>query len=373
MFYEIPQDLDRKGFRDQCRHKEIIREILKENARQILIKEAIISFDGKTKVYVPIIGLHDPHFRFADFEDIGSGSGEEEVGDIVYEEGGKGGSGGPGGEGVGDDYYETDVTIDELAEILFEGMELPNLQQKGADVVDEKIEWKEIRRKGALVNINKRRTIKENIKRNASKGKPQFADLHDKDLRFKSWEETIQHRINAVMFCVMDVSGSISDWQLYSTRTLFFWMVTFLRRKYDNVDIVFINHDSSAKEVEEQHFFTRLSGGGTSVSSAYELALKIIEERFPVETNNIYLCNASDGDNYPHDNPKAVELLNKLCDICNLVAYAELKDTSIYNSSNTLYSLFDQIEHDNFIKLLIRSDDDLYPALRSIFKEKTSV
>ena len=140
----------------------------------------------------------------------------------------------------------------------------------------------QIRRVGALSNLDKRRTILENIRRQArEQGEAKLGRIKKEDLRFKSWEEEIKYESNAVVLALMDTSGSMGEFKKYIARSFYFWMVRFLRTNYDNVKIVFISHHTEAKEVTEEQFFTQGESGGTVVSSAYKLALEIIAERFP--------------------------------------------------------------------------------------------
>ena len=122
----------------------------------------------------------------------------------------------------------------------------------------------------------------------------------------------------------MDVSGSMGEFKKYIARSFFFWMVRFLRTKYDNVEIVFISHHTEAKEVTEEQFFTQGESGGTVVSSAYQLALDIIRARFPPRDWNVYPFHFSDGDNYYSDNEEAVRLADELIETCNLFGYGEI-------------------------------------------------
>src|SRR5204863_6512242 len=137
----------------------------------------------------------------------------------------------------------------------------------------------DIRRRGIMSNLDKKRTIMENIKRNAMRGEARLARLRSEDLRFKTWEREIRFESNAVVLAMMDVSGSMGEFEKYIARSFYFWMVRFLRTKYDNVEIVFISHHTEAREVSEEQFFTQGESGGTVVSSAYQLALDIINAR----------------------------------------------------------------------------------------------
>lgn len=239
---------------------------------------------------------------------------------------GQGNGTGPAGGDPGDEYYEAEINIDELAALIFEDLQLPFLEEKAKKAVPAKqTRFNEIRRTGVMANLDKRRMILENIKRNARESrKARFKDVKKEDLRFKTWEESQQYESNAVVLALMDVSGSMGEFKKYIARSFYFWMVRFLRTKYDNVDIVFISHHTEAKEVTEEQFFTQGESGGTVVSSAYQLALDIIKERFNPPDWNIYPFHFSDGDNYYSDNEEAVRLADELITTCNLFGYGEI-------------------------------------------------
>jgi len=146
---------------------------------------------------------------------------------------------------------------------------------------------------------------------------------------------------------------------------LFFCMIRFLRTKYQDVEIVFITHHSEAQEVDEEAFFKMGESGGTRVSSAYKLALEIIQERYDPERWNIYPFHFSDGDNWSdNDNRLCVELVGKLLEVCNLFGYGEIREGG-YTSS--LMSAFSAIKDPRFVIVTITEKRDVYPALQKWF------
>lgn len=373
--------LHRKGYIDQQRHAEKIKEAIKENLHEIVSREDIILSDGKTVVKVPIRSLEQYKFRFDEEkgERVGQGQGGTKVGDVIGRAGNGDGQPGPGkgkgeaGEQPGVDYFEAEVDLEDLAALIFEDLGLPNLQEKKNQQLEaDTIQFKDIRRAGVLANLDKRRTIMENIKRNAMKGNPRFGQVRNEDLRFKTWEQEVRHQSNAVVLAMMDVSGSMGEFEKYIARSFYFWMVRFLRTKYNNVEIVFISHHTEAKVVSEEEFFTKGESGGTRVSSAYQLALDVIEQRFPVSDWNIYPFHFSDGDNMFSDNRLCVELVKKLLEICNLFGYGQIKQG--WYPAGTLMSVYSQeIDHDRFVAVTIEDKQDVYPALRRFFSIREPV
>jgi uncharacterized protein len=368
--------LHRKGQADQERHKEKIREAVKKNLGEIVSEESIILSDGKHVVRIPIRSLEEYNFRYDHNrqQHAGQGTGKSKIGDVVAQEprSGKGRKGEAGKE-AGVDYYEAEISMDELASMIFEDLGLPNLEQKRQQEMEtEAVRFTDVRKKGPLANLDKKRTIMENLKRNAAKGEAKFQDIKSQDLRFKVWEPTIKYQSNAVVLAMMDISGSMGEFEKYIARSFYFWMVRFLRTKYNNVQIVFISHHTEAKEVSEEEFFHKGESGGTQVSSAYELALQLIKERYNPNDWNIYPFHFSDGDNLPWDNDRCVQLVHKLMDLCNIFGYGEIREGH-YRSPSTLMSAYNKITDKKFTAVTISDKKEVYPALRKFFAQRDTV
>ena len=371
--------LQRKGIIDQDRHKERIKDAIKKNLGSIVSNESIILSRGRKTVKVPMRALDEYKFRF-DYrkrKQVGQGDGDTQVGDVIGREDERGQGPGEAGDSPGQEYYEADVNIDEIAALIFEDLHLPYLEEKAKQAVQAKTtKFTEIRRTGVLSNLDKRRTILENIRRNArEKGEATIGGFKKEDMRFKSWEEELKYESNAVVIAMMDVSGSMTEFKKYIARSFFFWMVRFLRTKYDSVKIVFISHHTEAKEVTEEQFFTQGESGGTVVSSAYKLALEMIEERFPPRDWNVYPFHFSDGDNYYSDNDDAVKLADQLIEMCNLFGYGEIGEEglgSYRRSSGALLSIYnDRLKNkERFIGVRIDDKQDVYPALKEFFGKR---
>ena len=368
--------LHRKGPLDQQRHKERIRDAIKENLPGIVSEENIILSDGKRTIKVPIRSLDEYRFRY-DYntgKNTGSGEGDSQVGDVIGRAGGQKQKGpgkgqGPAGDEPGSEYYEAEVSVDELAALIFEDLELPNLQEKRMKEVElETLRFSDIRKKGAMSNLDKKRTLLENVKRNAARGQAHVGDFRQDDLRFKTWETRVEYQSNAVVLALMDVSGSMGEFEKYIARSFYFWMVRFLRTKYNNVEIVFISHHTEAREVSEEEFFHRGESGGTQVSSAYELALDIIRTRYSPQDWNIYPFHFSDGDNLPWDNEVCVRMVKALLAECNLFGYGEIRE-GYRGSSSTLMSAFGKIEDGKFVTITISDKKAVYPALQRFFSK----
>ncbi|WP_282201425.1 sporulation protein YhbH [Collibacillus ludicampi] len=367
--------LHRKGHQDQLRHQEKVREAIKKNLADLVSEESIIMTDGKQIIKVPIRSLDEYRFRynFNKQQHAGQGNGKSSVGDVIARDGGDAQAGPGKGQGAGDqpgeDYYEAEISVEELENILFQDLELPNLQRKKQDQLQTNdIRFNDVRKKGIMSNVDKKRTIMETLKRNALNGKPGLHGISPDDLRYKTWEEVKVPRSNAVVLAMMDTSGSMGTFEKYIARSFFFWMVRFLRTKYEHVDIQFIAHHTEAKLVSEEDFFTKGESGGTICSSAYALALELVDKRYHPDQFNIYPFHFSDGDNLTSDNEKCVRIVKQLMEKCNIFGYGEVNQ---YNRNSTLMNAFKHIHDPKFRSVLIREKSEVYKALTTFFTSDT--
>ncbi|GAL10114.1 UPF0229 protein YeaH [Vibrio astriarenae] len=173
----------------------------------------------------------------------------------------------------------------------------------------------------------------------------------------------------AVMFCLMDVSGSMDQATKDIAKRFYVLLYLFLNRRYENVEVVFIRHHTQAKEVDEHEFFYSQETGGTIVSSALKLMKEIVDERYPSSEWNIYAAQASDGDNWADDSPRCKELLvNKLLPTCQYYSYIEITR----RSHQTLWHEYEKVqsEFSNFAMKNIRSTDDIFPVFRELFAKE---
>lgn len=321
----LPYDLRRRGQLDSNRHQKKIREAIKKNLHKIIAEEAIITTDGKRTTRVPIKYLDSYYFKHGYPKDaVGHGEGEE--GDILKKGEKKDGSGRKAGNRPGDDVYDAEVSVDELTQMMLEDLGLPWMEKKDkTEIVTTETKFTDLRKRGIMSNWAKRATVLENIKRNAKESKePKFGNLKDDDMRFRTWDEVIQRHSNAVVYLMMDRSGSMDDHKRYLCKATFWWICRFLERKYDNVEVVFIAHDTNAQVVPEKDFFAISSSGGTMCSSAYDLAWKDIRESRPQNVWNVYVFHFSDGDNWGDDDEKCVKVIKDMLGRVNMLAYGEV-------------------------------------------------
>jgi len=371
--------LHRKGYQDQKRHMEKVKDAIRNNLPDLVSEENIIMSNGRDVVKIPIRSLDEYKIRYNydKSKHVGQGDGDSEVGDVIARDGRPGqkgaGRGKKAGKDPGEDYYETEVSIAEVEEALFKDLELPNLQQKEeSEVTTKKIEFNDVRKKGLMGNVDKKRTILTAIKRNAMEGrKASITPIYNDDLRFKTWNEVVERESKAVILAMMDTSASMGNFEKYIARSFFFWMTRFLRTKYESVDIEFIAHHTEAKVVSEEDFFNKGESGGTICSSAYRKALELIEEKYNPSRYNIYPFHFSDGENLTSDNPKCLKLVDQLMEVSNMFGYGEVNGYSRYS---TLMNAYRTIENPKFRHYVLKENRDVYHAMKSFFrKEKEAV
>lgn len=370
--------LRKRGKRDSTRHSERIKKAIKENLRDLISDMNIISSDGKKKTKIPIRFLDNYRFKYANNpnqERVGQGNKDAKPGDAIAHDGtGQKGNGQgvkPGDE-AGEEVYEQEVEIEEIVNMMLEDLGLPWLEQKDnmVEVETENIVFTDIAEVGPLSNVDRRRTIMENIKRNAKQGEVKIGGFTNEDLRYKIWDVEKEYHSNAAVYMLMDRSGSMSDDKKYIAKSFFFWLAHFCRTKYSNVDIHFIAHTTTAKIVPEEDFFSISNSGGTKVSSAFELAVQHINENHPPELWNNYVFAFSDGDNWPEDNKKCIKLVEELLGVCSAVGYGEIDvDSVFYGGSffgwSTLHEEFAKaLDHPKFITASISKREDIYSALQ---------
>jgi uncharacterized protein len=337
---------------DHARFRHIVRGRIRKNLRKYITKGELIGRKGKDRVSIPVPHIDIPRFRFSDQQRGGVGQGDGDVGDPV----GPGDQPGKGkaGQGEGDHALEVDVSIDELAEILGEELELPDIQPKGESrITNQRDRYSGIRRVGPESLKHFKRTYREALKRQIITGtfdpKDPIVVPNPRDKRFRSWKTTSEPVANAVIIYMMDVSGSMGDEQKEIVRIESFWIDAWLSKQYRGLESRFIIHDSVAREVDRETFFRTRESGGTMISSAYKLCKQIIEADYSPEEWNIYPFHFSDGDNWSMDDTLAcVELLkNHLMPWSNMFAYGQVE--SPYGSGQFIKDLREHFSDDSHL------------------------
>lgn len=363
--------LHRKGYQDQKRHLDKVKKAIHNNLPELISEESIVMSDGKDVIKIPIRSLDEYKIRYNHNKSkhVGQGSGDSQVGDIVASDGSQSpGKGKQAGDQPGQDYYEAEVSIAEIEETLFKELELPNLEKREqAEITEEDITFNDIRKKGLIGNIDKKRTIIAAFKRNAMEGNAEIMPIYNDDLRFKTWDEVVKPQSKAVVLMMMDTSASMGTFEKYMARSFYFWMTRFLRTKYEKVDIEFIAHHTIAKVVSEVDFFSKGESGGTICSTAYEKALDLIAQKYSPSRYNIYPFHFSDGENMSSDNGKCYSLVEELMEVSNMFGYGEVNAHSRYS---TLMNTYKKIEDPKFRHYVLKENKDVYYALKKFFHKR---
>lgn len=357
---------------DRNRHKELVKNKIRDGIADIIAEEAIIGKNKNKVVKVPIKGIKEYRFVFgSNKKGVGQGTGKEERGQVIDEQNdgkGKPGSGEAGNQ-PGEDMYETEITLEEAINMMFEDLELPKLESKKFFETETETLRKLLgyKKKGIRVRLSKRKTIRNKLKRKMSSKnilpEGQYFPFHNNDLIYKRTVTDIKEHSNAVIICIMDTSGSMDQVKKYLARSFYFLLYQFINTRYRNTEIVFISHHTEAQEVSESDFFHKVESGGTCISSGYKKALEVIETRYNPALWNVYAFHCSDGDNFSEDNKAAVESAKQLSEICNLFGYGEIKPDHGFSWSGMIDE-FAQIKADNFICLQIRRKEDVWPAFK---------
>ena len=336
---------------DHSRFRNIVRGKIRENLRDYISQGEMIGRKGNDQVSIPIPHIDIPRFTFGSKGQGGVGQGDGEVGDAVGGEPQEGDGQGEAGKDPGQHVLEVDVSLDELAEILGEELELPSIEPKGqSQISTAKERYTGIRRVGPESLKHFKRTYREALRRSIASGtydakRPIIVPQKD-DKRFRSWNVDNEPVANAVIIYMMDVSGSMGDEQKEIVRIESFWIDTWLQKQYQGVESRYIIHDAVAREVDRDTFFHTRESGGTMISSAYKLCAQMIADEYPSEEWNIYPFHFSDGDNWSMDDTlQCVELMkNQLLDRINMFAYGQVE--SPYGSGQFIKDLTEHFSED---------------------------
>ena len=363
---------------DRQRHRQKVRESIRDNIADLVAEESIIGKDKDKIIKVPIRGVKEYRFIYGEnTPGVGQGDGNSQPGQVV----GKGQQEGQGqddkaGDQAGVDYYETDVTLEELVEIMFEDLELPDMERKILrEVMSERLsKRKGYRRAGIRIRLDKKRTAVARIKRRLAVQRRDGIEEWDEEERFPFHQDDMTYRhlvtdvrpeSNAVVVCIMDTSGSMDTMKKYLARSFFFLLYQFVSTKYRNVELVFVAHHTEGREVTEEEFFHKGESGGTFISSGYNKAVDIIQERYHPSVWNVYAFHCSDGDNFESDNPTALKAAKQLCDMCNLFGYGEIKPLGSRYYESSMLNIFRRLEAENFQTVLIERKEDIWPSFKA--------
>ncbi|WP_298775371.1 YeaH/YhbH family protein [uncultured Shewanella sp.] len=417
----IDRRLNAKGKSTVNRQRFIHRykKQIKQAVSDAVTRRSVTDVDKGEEVSIPTRDINEPSFHQGQGgirERVHPGNDQFMRGDkIDRPPSGEGGGSGPGDasdSGEGQDDFIFQISKDEYLELLFEDLELPNLQK---NQLNKLVEYQIVRagftNDGVPANINIVRSLRSSLARrialSASKRaelkkledelrqledtpgaeaekiitlRAEIKTLKDKiakvpfidtfDLRFNNFIKKEIPSSQAVMFCLMDVSGSMDQATKDIAKRFYILLYLFLTRTYKNLEVVYIRHHTQAKEVDEQEFFYSQETGGTIVSSALKLMHEIQQKRYPETEWNIYAAQASDGDNWADDSPQCHKLLEKnILPLVRYFSYIEITN----RAHQTLWREYENLQKSfsNIAVQHIKHADDIYPVFRELFKKQS--
>jgi hypothetical protein len=365
-------ELFSRGSRDWLRHNDKVRTAVRERLAELATEPDVLTGNAERRVQVPVRFLEHYRFRLLNpDEQAGVGQGEGEPGDELRPaQPGQPGDGerGSGGNEEGGVQFVLEFDAEELIEWLWEELKLPNLVPKEAGGIDEvQYEREGWDKRGARTRLDRRRSMKESIKRRAVS--PEGPAFTNEDLRFRQLRQKPRPISRAVVFFAMDVSSSMTDAERRLAKSFFFWALQGLRRQYTRIEPVFIAHTIQAWEFPEQDFFKVTAEGGTVASTAFHKVLDIIDERYDPGSYNLYLFYASDGENFREDRERAMDALERITGLTRFAGYLETAATHRHLLDSETARLFRaQSEGGRAVDTFgLRSEGEVWAAIRRFF------
>jgi len=361
--------------KDLERYKRIVRGEIRENLSDLVESGEIVGQKGKDIVKVPVKSIKIPEFRYDPRDSGGIGSGDGEVGDPVdVQEQGQG-DGPEAGQGGGPHVPEVEIELSELAEILGEELELPHIEPKGMEnKIESGDDYSSVSMFGPDTLLMKRRAFREALKRTAllndadmSKPlEPVVVTPIKEDFRYLYSEPESVPEASAVIIYMRDASGSMSGEKTEIIRQENYWIDLWLRHHYKHVERVYLLHDYDAGEVYEDDFYTLSTGGGTRISSVYELCARIIDQRYPPTDWNIYPFHFSDGENWIGDTENyCVPLLEeRLLPHVNQFCYGQVT-LGRHSPGLHLMKMEEHLQNEKLVNSVISGREDILESIKT--------
>ncbi|MGD8430351.1 MAG: DUF444 family protein [Ectothiorhodospiraceae bacterium] len=370
-------DLFSRGTRDWLRHNEKVREAVREQLPDLVAGSDVLSRPDNRTVKVPVRFMEHYRFRLRDPEQKkGAGQGKAKPGDVLRPaqpvHPGRGKEG--GGEGEGQITFVLEFQIDDILDWLWEELELPNLQPKEGSTIEEDEYVREgWDKRGARSRLDRRRTMKEAIKRRTAQPASQVPISND-DLRFRQLARRRRPTTNAAVFFVLDVSSSMDDHCRKLAKTFFFWALQGIRRQFTSIDTVFIAHTVEAWEFEEEDFFKVHGQGGTKSSSGFRKADEILRERYDPAQYNCYLFYATDGHNFSEDRERATGKLMELAPAMNFLGYAEVSHQNHRRLDTEVAGIWRELAAEGMPtgSYSLTREADIWPAIKAFFTDQAA-
>ncbi|HEX2197743.1 MAG TPA: DUF444 family protein [Burkholderiales bacterium] len=369
-------ELFSRGARDWLRHNQKVREAVKGSLPEILSGEDLLTNPGSNRsVLVPVRFLEHSRFRLAEpAEQQGAGQGRGEPGDVLRPAKPERDQGSQsGGTENGEIRFVVEMKLEEIIDWIWEELKLPDLKPKRTSTMDEPDYVREgWDKRGARSRLDRRRTMKEAVKRRAVQEDP--VAIVNEDLRFRQLVKRATPSTNAAVIFALDVSGSMDEAQRRLAKQFFFFALQGIRRQYAKVETVFLAHAAQAWEFEEREFFQASSSGGTVSSGVFQLGLEVMRSRYDPSRTNVYFFYASDGENAAEDREPAAAALRTLAAQTNYAGYVETGGIATFRPRETqLAEMFHELKDAGLPVGMspLGSQDDVWRAIREFFKERT--
>jgi uncharacterized sporulation protein YeaH/YhbH (DUF444 family) len=368
-------DLFSRGARDWLRHNDKVREAVHKHLPDLIAAPDVITGSQQRTVQVPVRLLEHARFKLAESRTTtGAGQGEAGPGDVLLPADPADpdqGQSGSGGNGEGEVRLMLEFSVDEVMDWLWEELKLPDLKPRPNTRLDApelvREGWD---KRGAPSRLDRRRTVKEAIKRRAVQPDP--VPFTNDDLRFRQVVARQRPATSAVVFFVIDVSASMTQAERKLAKSFFFFALQGIRRKYAKVVTRFIAHTTRAWEFSEAEFFQVSATGGTIASSAFRLTLDLVHGELDAAHDNVYMFYASDGENFTEDRSEANRALHELAGLLNYIGYIETLPGLPRTLDTEMRRLCADLERRGLPvgSSVISSNDDVWRALRKFFTQE---
>lgn len=367
-------DLFSRGARDWLRHNQKVRDAVQAHLPDLIAGPDLITGPQERTVQVPVRLLEHARFRLADTRSAtGAGQGEGQPGDVLRPAHPQpGGDPGQDEDGGGNQDGEVrlllEFSVDDIMDWLWEELKLPLLKPKHTTVIEEQELVREgWDKRGARSRLDRRRTVKEAIKRRAMQDNP--VAFTNEDLRFRQLVMRPKPTSNAVVFFVVDVSASMTQSERKLAKAFFFFALQGIRRSYAKVETRFIAHTTRAWEFSESEFFQVSGIGGTIASSAFRLTRELVRGKYDGGQYNAYMFYASDGENFTEDRAAAGAALTELGGVLNYIGYVETVPGMPRSLETEMRRLCNELERRGLpvYSSVLTNTDDVWRAIRKFF------
>src|SRR5512134_392949 len=364
-------DLFSRGARDWLRHNDKVRAAVREKLPELIAGSELLPSADRT-VQVPVHFLEHARLRLRDPEQTeGVGQGAGKPGDQLVAPSDGELTKGAGGNEQGGYQFILELKIDDIVDWLWEELKLPNLKVKAGAVQYDDYTREGWSRRGVRSRLDRRRSLKEALKRRSVQTDP--PPFTNDDLRYRQLAMRRRPATEAVVYFAMDVSSSMTENDRKLAKTFFFWVVQGLRRQYTHLEAVFVAHTVEAWEFPEQEFFQVSGSGGTVASTAFRKILEIAGQRYDPGRFNSYVFYASDGENFHNDREAATAALTELGGLCNYVGYVETASSTQRSLQSETATLFDHLAAatGSANRHALTTSESVWDAIRAFFSRRT--